>query len=245
MPPWRPTNSSSIRKTNTLEISQAPIERTLPRLAAIHPRLAEAVVRQAAGFEPASASSHVRTWLEQHRGSFAPVLDGGIEKAEVLDLSISSPLLHGAATENGEKKLTARILSTLENADAEVGVGRFDEVRYFYTSEIFGDSSDVLAPRRVIHLGLDLFASAGRKVAAPLPGRVFAFGRNEGQLDYGPLVILEHDADGVPFGLSTVISASSLWKGSKKVRPLREVRFLQLWETPRSTVVGLPTFIFS
>ena len=51
--------------------------------------------------------------------------------------------------------------------------------------------------RRTIHIGLDVFAPAGTAVRAPLAGSVHACADNDAPLDYGPVIILEHEPDGV------------------------------------------------
>ena len=51
-----------------------------------------------------------------------------------------------------------------------------------------------------MHLGIDLFAPAGTPVHAPIDGVVHVFANNHAPLDYGPVIVLEHQpADGVRF----------------------------------------------
>ena len=80
-----------------LAISQAPIRRTLPRLAAIHPRLVTAALRAACGLDPLPASTAVVRWLRTAAQPHA-VLDPDPRRAPatVLDLGVASPLIAGA-----------------------------------------------------------------------------------------------------------------------------------------------------
>jgi 4-aminobutyrate aminotransferase-like enzyme len=88
----------------------------------------------------------------------------------------------------------------MERAGATVGVGRYDEARGIYVSRLFGSGGRVTDERRTVHLGIDLFVEAGATVRAPLPGVVHVLADNAAPQDYGPLVILRHEAgDGVPF----------------------------------------------
>ena len=48
--------------------------------------------------------------------------------------------------------------------------------------------------RRTVHMGIDLFDEPGVEVRAPLDGVVLSVHDNAGRLDYGPTVILEHQA---------------------------------------------------
>ena len=77
-----------------LGISQVPIRETLPKLAAIHPRFAEAVFRDACGLTPFPASENIVNWLTSHTDNFASPLDFDLRTGPitVLDLSVSSPL---------------------------------------------------------------------------------------------------------------------------------------------------------
>ncbi|HMV48123.1 MAG TPA: phosphotransferase, partial [Blastocatellia bacterium] len=159
-----------------LAISQQPIRNTLPRLAKIHPRFAEASLRR-----------------ENVTVNAAPVLDFDLrtEPALVFDLSVGSPLLGGDPAENAEAKLTARLFDLMNAANVKVGVGRYDEARMLYVTPLFdADSSNT--ERRTVHLGIDLFVEADSAVYAPLAGEVHTFNNNAAPLDYGPVIILKH-----------------------------------------------------
>ena len=180
-----------------LDVSQAAIRRTLPALASIPFRLAEAMFREACGYEPSAASARVRKWLRARQHTFAPVLDVDLrtEPCTVLDLSIGSTLISGDERENAEPALTRRVFGAMRDADVRVAVGRYDEPRLLYTSSFFGAGANPLEERRTIHIGLDLFAEPGTPVYAPLDGTVHAFADNHAPLDYGPLIILRHETD--------------------------------------------------
>ena len=156
-----------------LGISQAPIRETLPKLAAIHPRFAEAVFREACGLTPFPASVKIVDWLTSHANEFASPLDFDLRAGPitVLDLSVSSPLLDSDPAKNEESHLTPRIKAAIAEADAQVGIGRYDEARYFYTAPAFATGDKVTDEYRTIHLGIDLFAPAGTPVYAPLEGK--------------------------------------------------------------------------
>lgn len=180
-----------------LGISQLPIRNTLPKLIKTHPRFAEAIFREACGFAPFAATDKVTGWLKANSKSFAQVLPLDLRKETVVgfDLSIGSPILNGDPSENTEPKLSRRLLEYMEEKGAVVGVGQYDEARYFYTSSAFATGNGPTDEMRTIHLGIDLFAEAGMFVRTPMAGRVIVFGDNAQHLDYGPVVILEHEVD--------------------------------------------------
>ncbi|HEX8726663.1 MAG TPA: aminotransferase class III-fold pyridoxal phosphate-dependent enzyme [Gemmatimonadaceae bacterium] len=185
-----------------LGISQTRIRAALPRLASISFPLAEAVFRQACGFAPVPEGMRVHEWLRGRTHEFAPVLgvDLRTEPSLVFDLSVSSPLVSGNAAERDEPHLTPVLFGAMRDAGVRIGVGRYDEPRLLYVTPLFAGGQRVTDERRTIHLGLDLFAEAGAPVYAPLAGTVHAFHDNANALDYGPVIVLRHEAgDGVAF----------------------------------------------
>lgn len=180
-----------------LGVSQAPIRRTLPRLAGIPFPLAAATVRSACGLEPVAASGEVRAFLSASTASFAPVLgvDLRTEPSLVLDLSVGSPLVRGDSQENAEPALTKRIFGAMQEAGVEVGVGRYDEPRLLYVVPAFAAGDGTIAEHRTIHIGLDLFAAAGTPVFAPLDGVVHVADERALPLDYGGVILLKHLTD--------------------------------------------------
>ena len=185
-----------------LAISQQPIRNTLPKLAEIHPRFAEAVFRQACGLAPLPQAEAVRDWLTTHQADFASVLgrDLRVEPTLVFDFSPGSPLIEGDPQAMAEPAFTARLFGQMQGAGVTVGVGRYNEPRLIYTAPMFATSDTPTVERRTLHLGLDLFAPAGTPVYAPLAGTVEICTINDNPLDYGGVIILKHAPDdGPPF----------------------------------------------
>ena len=73
--------------------------------------------------------------------------------------------------------------------DGHLHIGGYGEDRAIYDTPIFNPAGE---EPRTIHLGLDIFAPAGRAVYAPLAGKVHSFQVNDNAKDYGPTIILEH-----------------------------------------------------
>jgi 4-aminobutyrate aminotransferase-like enzyme/Ser/Thr protein kinase RdoA (MazF antagonist) len=172
-----------------LAISQAPIARTLPALAAIPRGFASAAMRQACGFEANPASARIERWL--HACEVSAVIDVDPARLEVLDLSVGSSLVAGDPEGNAEPVLTARVDRFLGARGATSGIGRYLEPRILYMAPLF-EGADQDAERRTIHLGIDLFVPTGTAVRAPLEGTVALAADNAAPLDYGPVIILEH-----------------------------------------------------
>jgi 4-aminobutyrate aminotransferase-like enzyme/Ser/Thr protein kinase RdoA (MazF antagonist) len=179
-----------------LGVSQAAIARTLPTLARVPFGLATAIVREAAGLEPAPSNKRVGDFLKDH-AVFPSVLgvDARTEPSIVLDLSVASPELSGDMRLNDEPSLTLRVEEIMRDAAVRVSIGRYDEPRLLYVAPAFALGPRLTDEHRTIHIGLDLFAEAGTPVFAPLDGEIAAFKDNGMNQDYGPVIILRHRTD--------------------------------------------------
>jgi 4-aminobutyrate aminotransferase-like enzyme/Ser/Thr protein kinase RdoA (MazF antagonist) len=183
-------------------VTEAPAWEALKRLTKIHPRFAEYTFRIACGLRAAPQELLVRRWIEQKAEDAARVIPQRLqdESVRVFDLSVGSALLPADPAELSEPSLTRRMQEELQVARALVGVGRYNEARGLYTSELFGNSASPTAERRTVHLGMDLFVEPGTPVYAPFDATVHAVGNNQMKLDYGPVVILRHDPEpGIQF----------------------------------------------
>ncbi len=180
-----------------LGVSQAALERTLPRLARIPFGIAAATARSACGLAPIASSAAVQAYLAARTPSFAPVLgvDLRVEPSLVLDLSIVGAVVSGDEQGNAEPAFTRRVFDAMRAAGVRVAVGRYDEPRLLYTTPMFAAGDGTLGEHRTIHLGLDLFAEAGTPVHAPLAGEVHAADEHGGRLDYGGMIVLRHRTD--------------------------------------------------
>jgi len=206
-------------------VSEASAWEALRRLAEIHPRLAHYTFRGACWLPAVPQGEKVKDWLQANAGSAASILETDVRSAPsmVLDLSVGSKFLGADPSASEPAKLTQKIVSEIEQGGADFGVGRYDEPRAFYTSPLFSASADPADERRTIHLGIDLFVEPGTPVRASLDGIVHIVANNSALLDYGPLVILQHETgDGEKFftlyGHLTKDSISSLNAGQHVAR---------------------------
>ena len=77
------------------------------------------------------------------------------------------------------------------------GIGLYGEHRSVYASAQFADLAS--PERRTVHLGIDVFAPAGTPLYAPLSGKVRHLTYQSDPLDYGNVLILEHDDGPAPY----------------------------------------------
>ncbi len=156
-----------------LGVSQAAIARTLPLLARIPFALAEAVIRDAAGLEPAPRRERVVAFLRGRPASrpcSASIYER--EPSIVLDLSVASPMLSRRHASERRAALTRASSAIMRDAGVRVSIGRYDEPRLLYVAPAFALGPRLTDEHRTIHIGLDLFADAGTPVFAPLDGEI-------------------------------------------------------------------------
>lgn len=175
-----------------LGISQAPIRTTLPKLAAIHPRLAHYVLRDACGLPPVPHSPAVVEWLRAQ--SFAHITGHDLQQVTVLglDLSAGSLLVSSDPADNAAEPFTRRVFERMREAGAVLAAGGYDEARLIYSTDVYA-TGRITDERRTVHMAIDLTLPAGAPLCAPLAGIVHGFEEATDRLDYGPVIVLRHE----------------------------------------------------
>jgi len=251
-----------------LTVSEAPAWSLLERIAGESPNLPYYLFRQACGLEPAPGAAAVASWLAGNGRASAPVIGrlvegfvpsvgggaspgalGSSEQADpvnlagapihVFDLSVDSAEFGITPDAVDARGWTDVLFRKMKAVGAEVGIGRYDEVRRWYTSDIFRVPTDGAPEWRTVHLGIDLFVDAGSPVYAPFDAVVHSVQNNRGSLDYGPTVILEHRVEAGLFdhGSALAEDAPSGWGGT----PSGVLRFWTLYgHLSDEVLAGLP-----
>lgn len=185
-----------------LRISEKPAWSLLKKLADMHPNLAHYTLRHACGLPPVPQFDSVSAWLRQNTERFGQIVADDLRAANqlVLDLSVGSLLLGSDGDGADLAAVTNKIFSQMRAADVGVGIGRYNEARLVYTTELFKARAEEMAEHRTVHLGIDLYMRSGAPVYAPLDGSVHSIENNTAPLDYGPTIILAHrTGEGEPF----------------------------------------------
>jgi 4-aminobutyrate aminotransferase-like enzyme/Ser/Thr protein kinase RdoA (MazF antagonist) len=176
-------------------ISEEQAWTALEELEAVPHSLALYAIRDACGLPPVRNESAIVGWLKsQNCASVLAGIDLRTEPSIVFDLSVGSLLLGADPRSQETAVLTETLFRKMREDGVRVGIGRYDEARLLYTAPFFATGPHPTDERRTIHLGLDLFVEPGTPVCAPLDGTVYAFANNARQLDYGPVIILHHEA---------------------------------------------------
>ncbi len=131
--------------------------------------------------------------IEDHRHLFAPIFEPALCAQNVLPMDLSAA--NSAWSGLDEQQLDAAILQKIADAGAIAAVGGYLEKRSMYAdTELFQGDRD-----RCIHIGVDVFMPAGVALHAPLDAEVQSFANRQVSGDYGAVIILRHEIEGVAF----------------------------------------------
>jgi 4-aminobutyrate aminotransferase-like enzyme/Ser/Thr protein kinase RdoA (MazF antagonist) len=195
-----------------LKISEKPAWETLKLFKDVHPRFSNYIFRYASKLDPCPQSKEIVNWIKLHREEFGSILENDFAKIShiVLDHSIGSLELSDIDDLENKEAFAELIFNKMKNANAKIGIGRYNEARSYYTSELFKSESDEGLEYRTIHLGMDLFLKPNDPIYAPLDGKIHSFQNNSGNLDYGPTIVLEHELNGGKLKFFTLYGHLSL-----------------------------------
>jgi 4-aminobutyrate aminotransferase-like enzyme/Ser/Thr protein kinase RdoA (MazF antagonist) len=180
-----------------LRISERGAWALLEQLAASNPTWAYFAFRHACGLPACPTTAALTAWLAANRDGFAPVMGYDLRTTPVvvLDLSVGSLDIPRPEIVQQTSLFSAHVDEVMRRSAATIGVGRYDEARLVYVTDLFRHTNNWYTENRTIHLGLDLFCPAGSPVYAPLDGVVHSIANNAAAGDYGPTIILEHRVD--------------------------------------------------
>jgi murein DD-endopeptidase MepM/ murein hydrolase activator NlpD len=141
-----------------------------------------------------NASERLAGYIKAHPEAIGKVVDfnAATDRLYKFDLTASNiELDHNIVWDTD--KFSNWINAKLKATHSLYGIGGYMEHRTLYArSPLFDDPGE---PRR-LHLGIDIWATAGTRVYSPLDGTVHSFNDNNNLGDYGPTIILQHDLDG-------------------------------------------------
>jgi len=175
-------------------ISEQPAWQLLHVWRDINPDFAHYRFRTACGMSAHPQQACLEQHLKSQAVTLSEVFPDHPEKtaAQVVDLSVGSTLLGGAADyENHALQLFNMQQLQGKHPDRFL-LGGYLEPRSFYASDAFSIEGNSGREYRTIHLGLDVWLAANTAIHAPLAGTVYALHDNNHRRDYGPTVILEH-----------------------------------------------------
>lgn len=175
-----------------LLVSERPAWDMLRQMRQLSPALVHYTLRHAAGWVPCVQRAAFDQWVASHPqvGPLLPDLGAAV----ALDLSVGSLSLGHNTHFETQAAFERKINSLLGASGAQLGIGGYAETRPIYTTDAYQVEGNDGPRWRTVHLGLDLWAAAGTPVWAPWAGQVVGLHDNAADRDYGPTLILRHDA---------------------------------------------------
>jgi len=180
-----------------LTISERPAWALLAKLAEVSSAFAHYTFRHACHLPPCPNTPAVVQWLQNNSSKIGRLVEPDLKTCDkvIFDLSVGSLELSNLAELAEVEAFTKKLFDRLQTAGVEIGIGRYNEARPFYTSEQFKMQGNDGPEWRTVHIGLDVFMQPDAPVFAPLAGAVHSFCNNNAPLDYGPTIILQHSVD--------------------------------------------------
>jgi len=153
----------------------------------------------------------ITRYLDSQELSPAPIIRTD-QRSIVFDLSIGSMALGEPLLNLPVERFGQRVNQALADAGTGFAFGRWGEPRDLYVSSLFANESTEFQEPRVVHMGVDVFCRADTPIYAPLAGRIHIKTINTAELDYGPMLVLEHETSTgeVFFSLYGHLRATSL-----------------------------------
>jgi murein DD-endopeptidase MepM/ murein hydrolase activator NlpD len=138
--------------------------------------------------------------LEKHQREFHAVVpfDGLKDNLLLLDFTDNNKELTDEIL-GDTNTFSAYIDNKLRSSNCKFGIGGYAEHRTMYSrSKHFDPPTSGEEPRR-LHLGIDIWGTVNTPVMAPLNGIIHSFAFNNNFGDYGAVIILTHNLEGVTF----------------------------------------------
>ncbi|MCZ4268759.1 aminotransferase class III-fold pyridoxal phosphate-dependent enzyme [Rhodobacteraceae bacterium G21628-S1] len=180
-----------------ITISQGPAWRFLEGHD-LNAGLMAARLRAACDLPVVDGADRVMAWLNEARGSFAPLMGQDLSDAPMGSLSVENSLWPQNPFEMPLAE-AARVGEEF-NQEGQIWLGYYHEPRLIYTAAAFRNGPWKASDRRTVHLAVDGFAPAGTALHAPLDGEVWIAENRKAHLDYGGVIILRHETPkGDPF----------------------------------------------
>jgi len=175
-----------------LGISEKDAWSLLYKLDKINPYLFIYFLRDLCDYPITNNYSKVIDYLKNNK--FSNILDFDLNKINKSTIYLNSESIFAKNSTHNPKSISKKINSYLSKNNSSIGIGLYREKRNFYKGKNY---VSLLNPntRRDIHIGIDIFASAGTFIHSPLNGKILILTDNAFEFDYGPTIVLEHAID--------------------------------------------------
>ena len=193
-------NAMAEPENQYLQISQKAVWENLKLWSTIHPRFAHYSFRKACGYDAHPQTQAFETWANQQQRSFIDIFPTTrFKTAQHLDLSVSS-LWIGTQEEFNDLELFEFKIERLQAKNPDkIIAGGYQEPRPLYTDAAYDTVGNYGAQSRTVHLGVDFWLPAKTPVHSLHAGEVVIAVNDQGNKEYGGLVVLKHKEEDLEF----------------------------------------------
>jgi len=183
-----------------LQISDTAGWALLKKWHGINPDFAQYSFRLACGFHPHPQAGAFAAWTKKQPLSLDRLFPTvGRTDAELIDLSVASQWLGHQYEFNNLDLFQFKIEQLQKTVPDKILAGGYLEPRPLYTSGTYGREGNSGMEDRTVHLGIDFWLDASTPVHALWEGEVVICTNDAGEKEYGGLVVLKHQEDGLSF----------------------------------------------
>ena len=147
----------------------------------------------------ATKISKIASFLNSSLFISSPIIS--IDQAAIfLDLSKNGNIDGSPISGLSVQEFSDLIENVMHKRNTRFAYGKWGETRDIYSNDLFNSTERQSKEKRNIHMGVDVFCKEGTEVFSPLAGKISFIANNKKELDYGPMLILEHsDLSGESF----------------------------------------------
>lgn len=172
-----------------LQITDAGAWNLLTRLQKLSPAFVTSLFRSACGFEPCKHHTAFMDWIKLNNQKFTlPIVSS--KSFYSLDLGVGSLDLANTLNE-GDSSWLKRVSTLMQQQDAEVAVGRHNEVRAIYKEDNFCYQGNDEVIWRTVNMGIEFFTSSALPVSSVYSGKVFL--KVTDTIEHGNVIVLHHE----------------------------------------------------
>ncbi len=178
--------------------------------------------RHASGFSAHPREKAFKNWATNHSlplSALFPSIDAnGIHP---LDLSVSGTWIGDREEASDLDFFQYKIEQLQKKVPDRIIAGGYLEPRAFYETEAYERKGNSGKESRTVHLGIDFWLPVNTPVHTPFDGEVVTAVNDKGDKEYGGLIILKHQEDGIDFytlyGHQTIKSVEQ-WKAGDQIK---------------------------
>ena len=183
-----------------LFISEEPVWNLLKQWININPEYAYYRFREACNYCPHPNYAAFLKWSNENRQSlnrlFPTIKLDGVHH---IDLSVSSTLL-GHRYQLSNQEYFEQYIHEIQNSNPnKLLAGGYLEPRTIYNTEAYISQSNQGTQQRTIHLGIDFWLPSRTPVHALFDGEIAFAINNQGDKEYGGLVVVKHQMGTIEF----------------------------------------------